>query len=305
MPFVQLAVYGAVVIGIAAMIAKVVRYVKAPEHFRWELYPVPHEKGRADYGGSYLEELDWWTQPRQTDMFKEVIEMGEEILLLKGVYKHNRKVWSFSLPFHLGMYICIGWQLLLVVGAILQYNGVAISGAGSGPGLIIHYATIICGYAALILTGFGALGLFFWRLGDSRQRPYNAPIEYVNLLLFVAAVAVGLINHLGGDPSFAGLRNFAEAVVTFGAAPPVTGWLAAEILLGALLIMYIPLTRMSHFVAKYFLYHSIRWNDEPNPRGSKIEKRIAELLNQKVGWNAPHIQTGSRWADVVKEMKDE
>ena len=89
-------------------------------------------------------------------------------------------------------------------------------------------------------------------------------------------------------------------------SPVIPGTIfSAEIIAISLLIMYIPLTRMSHFVAKYFLYHSVRWNDEPNERGSKIEKDILELLKQKVAWQGPHIQTGKPWTDVVKEMSDE
>ena len=79
MSFVQYATYVAMAVSILAMLVKAFRYIKAPEHFRWELYPVPHEKGRADYGGSYLEELDWWTKARQSDKFRELSEMLQEI----------------------------------------------------------------------------------------------------------------------------------------------------------------------------------------------------------------------------------
>jgi len=300
MPFVQYATYVAVAVSILAMLAKAFRYLKAPEHFRWELYPVPHEKGRADYGGSYLEELDWWTKSRQSDKFRELSEMFQEIILLKGVYHNNKKVWIFSFPFHLGMYLCIGWLLLLLLGAILEANGIVIGATAGGIAQIVHYLTIICGYVGLVLSGLGAFGLFMWRLTDSRQRLYSSPSDYANLLLFDIVVVVALIAHGTSDPSFAALRGYVQALATISPAT-VTGTLfTAEILLVSLLILYIPLTRMSHFVAKYFLYHSVRWNDEPNFRGSAIEKRIIGLLGQKVGWGAPHIQTGQPWTEVLK-----
>ena len=71
----------------------------------------------------------------------------------------------------------------------------------------------------------------------------------------------------------------------------------------ALLVAYIPLTHMSHFVGKYFAYHSIRWADEPNLRGGKQEKVIHELLDQPVSWSAPHIQGDGKktWLDVATE----
>jgi len=83
MLIIQLITYASVLIAIAAMIIKAFRYLKAPMHFRWELYPVPHEKGRAEYGGSFLEELNWWTKPRHSDKLNELKEMMQEVLLLK------------------------------------------------------------------------------------------------------------------------------------------------------------------------------------------------------------------------------
>ncbi|MDX9857291.1 MAG: hypothetical protein RBT76_05840 [candidate division Zixibacteria bacterium] len=295
----QIVTYAAVAVSVIAMLAKIIRYATAPEHMRWELYPVPHEKGRAEYGGSYLEELDWWTKKRHTDTVNELREMAAEVLLLKGVYHHNKTVWTWSLPFHVGLYLCIGWLVLLLMGAVLT----ALIGS-PGPdaafgGKAIHYLTVLCGYAGLGLSGIGALGLFVWRLSDRDQRKYNSPMEYVNLLFFVVVSAVAIAAQATLDPSFVALRQFVHSLVTFASFDSPGALFSAEVVLVSVLIAYIPLTRMSHFVAKYFLYHSVRWNDTPNERGSKMEKRVMELLNQKVGWSAPHMGAGKTWADAV------
>ena len=305
MILIQYLTYVSLLIAFIAMFAKAFRYIKAPTHFRWELYPVPHEKGRAEYGGSYLEELDWWSKPRHSDKLKELKEMMSEILFLKGVYHHNRKVWLFSFPFHFGMYLCIGWLMLLLIGSIMQISGLQIS-AQSGIFVSgIHYLTIFCGYSGLILSGTGAAGLLQWRMFDNEQRRFNSPAEYINLLFFIVVVGITLFSQFGLDTNFSYLRGYVQSLLTLS-SPVIPGTIfSAEIIAISLLIMYIPLTRMSHFVAKYFLYHSVRWNDEPNERGSKIEKDILELLKQKVAWQGPHIQTGKPWTDVVKEMSDE
>ena len=302
MLMVQVITYAALLLGLAAMLAKALRYVGAPEHFRWELYPVPHEKGRADYGGSYLEELDWWSRPRHAALLRELREMAVEIFLLKGVFRHNRKVWRFSWPFHMGLYISIGWLGLLFFGAIVEALGGSMSG---GLGAMVHLATIITGYVGMTMAWIGAFGLLMWRLTDRDQRPYNAPIDYFNLAFFDLVIAFALVGHLTVDPSFAALRAYITSLVTFSSAPAMPAVLAAEIVLGSLLLAYIPLTRTSHFVAKYFLYHAVRWNDMPSERGGKIERRIAAMLLQRVGWKASHIQTGQTWTDVIKEMRNE
>ncbi|MFZ5979126.1 MAG: nitrate reductase [Candidatus Zixiibacteriota bacterium] len=305
MMWIQFVTYASVLIAVVAMLAKAFRYIKAPQNFRWELYPVPHEKGKAEYGGSYLEELDWWTKPRHSDMIRELKEMMEEIFFLKGVFRNNKRVWVSSLPFHLGLYLCIGWLLLLLLGSLLEIFGVAIGLEAGVAGVMVHYLTVFTGYAGLILTGLGAFGLFIWRLTDANQKAYNSFADYFNLLFFDAVIAVALLAHIQADPDFTVLRGYVHSLVTFSAPTWNSGWLTAEILMVSLLILYIPLTRMSHFVAKYFLYHSVRWSDEPNFKGGKIEQRLMTLLQQKVSWSAPHIQQGKPWTEVVKEMKHE
>ncbi len=291
--------YFAVAVGVLAVIAKLIRYATAPESMRWELYPVPHEKGRADYGGSYLEELDWWSKPRHKDTVRELTEMAKEIILLKGVLHHNRKVWTFSFPFHFGLYLLIGWLFLLLLGAILEVAGVPVSASAAGIGVVIHYLTAVCGYAGFVLVGFGALGLLIWRLTDAKQRPYNSFAEYFNLFLFVVTAVVTLVAQIGSDPGFALTRGYVESLITLSGAGITSGWIIAEIALVSFLILYIPISRMSHFVAKYFLYHSVRWNDEPSERGSKLEKSIMKMLEKKVGWSAPHMHGDKTWAEAV------
>ena len=53
------------------------------------------------------------------------------------------------------------------------------------------------------------------------------------------------------------------------------GLTALEICLAALLLAYIPLTHMSHFVAKWFTYHHVRWSDEPNRPGASMGLRLS------------------------------
>jgi hypothetical protein len=71
----------------------------------------------------------------------------------------------------------------------------------------------------------------------------------------------------------------------------------------SLLVAYIPLTHMSHFIGKYFAYHAIRWNDTPNIPGGAEEKKIEAVLGQKVTWAADHIDgRGEKtWVDVATE----
>jgi nitrate reductase gamma subunit len=98
--------YIGIVFFLIAVAARFVFWSKMPMHLRWELYPVAHEGGgRAAYGGSYLEESDWWKKKREVSLLGELKVMVPEILFLVALREHNRKLWTWSFPFHFGLYL--------------------------------------------------------------------------------------------------------------------------------------------------------------------------------------------------------
>ena len=292
--------YVAAVVFVAAVVARVVKYATTPIHLRWELYPVPHEKGRAAWGGSIFEELEWWKKPRQLDRIGELRQMLAEIALLKGVWHHNRKLWFFSFPFHLGLYLLIGWLLLLLVAGILINTGTALRGT---VGDVFSWLVYLSGYGGLGLLIQGALGLLLRRVFDGGIRRYSSPAEYINLLFILAVAVVALIAQATTDPGFGRLAGYLASVIGFSRPRPLPTLLAMEVVAGALLVAYIPLTRMAHFVAKYFLYHDVRWADEPNPRGGRIEGQLKQVFAYRLNWSARHIQQGKSWAEVGTNLQ--
>ena len=74
-----------------------------PVHLRWELYPVAHEKGRP-YGGSYLEEIEWWHRPRRINLFGEFSTFMGELLLFKEYFKRKRGFGILFILFILGSF---------------------------------------------------------------------------------------------------------------------------------------------------------------------------------------------------------
>lgn len=50
---------------------------------------------------------------------------------------------------------------------------------------------------------------------------------------------------------------------------------------------------MSHYVGKYFTFHKVLWENEPNLPGSDIERQIQEAskVKPKTTWSAPHISS--------------
>jgi nitrate reductase gamma subunit len=305
--------YVSAAVFVAAIVARAVKISRLPLHLRWELYPVAHEKGRASYGGSYFEESDWWTKPRESSLVGELKVMVPEILLLAGVWEHNRKHWLRTFPFHFGLYLLAGLIGLLLVGGAAAVAGVSVSADGGLLGKTLHHLTYVLGYAGLALALAGTLALLARRSLDPDYREYTKKGDYFNLAFFAVTLVTALAAQGLTDPYFTGLRSYFTRLITFdfspadGAAASPTGLIAVEIILASLLVAYVPLTHMSHFFTKWFMYHDVRWNDEPNLRGGKIEHRIGEALQYPVSWSAPHIRGDGKktWADVATEGVEE
>jgi len=303
--------YAAAIVCLSAILWRAVKIASLPIHLRWELYPVAHEKGRSSYGGSYLEESDWWAKPRESSFIGELKVMIPEILLLAGVWEHNRSHWFRSFPFHIGLYILVGLVGLLLIGGIAIAIGFPLSVDAGLVGTLLYHLTYVAGYAGLVLGLLGTAALLIRRLFNQDYREYTKKSDYFNLVFFLLALGVALLAHLVADPDFAALRGYFARLVTLGLAPaevaPLSALSVAEIVLASMLVAYVPLTHMSHFFTKWFTYHDIRWNDEPNLAGGKIEHRVGNMLKYTPTWSASHISGDGKktWVDVTTSNVEE
>ncbi len=281
----------------AAFLARSIRLARLPVHLRWELAPVPHEKGRARYGGSYLENYEWWTKPREKSLTSEFLYMFQEIAFLKAVWEHNRPLWWFSVPFHNGLYLLIGAVGLLALGTILELVGVSASSWAWWQSLVLFAGGIGYGLGAI-----GALGLLTKRLFDPKLRDFSPPVTVFNLLLLLALFVTGLWAVVSAD-YFAGFSSYIGALLSADTSLTVPAAMAIHLTVGLVFLAYLPFTQMMHFVAKYFTYHEVRWNDEPLEVGGRLEKKLQRLLGQTVTWNGPHVHADGKktWVDIAIE----
>jgi nitrate reductase gamma subunit len=285
---------------VAASAMRAVSYARTPIHLRWELYPVPHEAaGRAAHGGSYFEESEWWKKRRVKNHLGEWSFMLREMVFLKGLHEANRPLWYRSFPFHFGLYLlAASAALFLLAGAQIAWLAVApdersvrvtatLAGAAFAPGVVLAF--------------FGAAALLHRRLVDPALRIYTTGADLFNLVFFMAALgltAAGALLRPAGSPGF---PQTAAGWLSWDPTLAISPLLAAGMMACALLLAYIPLTHMSHFIAKYFTYHSIRWDDTPLQDSGRMSTRLADCLTRKPTWSAEHLGAdGSRtWADIA------
>ncbi|MGM9525520.1 MAG: respiratory nitrate reductase subunit gamma [Peptococcaceae bacterium] len=276
---------------IGLTVKKFMEYGKLPQHGRQDLYPIPLEsEEKFKYGGSYMEDDKWYEKERQHNLKGEILDMLVEMLFIKKLFVNQNSFWWLSYSLHLGLYAAIAWSVLVLIGAFLPVC--FLTG-------IVTFLTILAGIIAGVLMTVGTIGLLCKRLFVREFKVYTTPQEYFNLVILLATSALGLVNWLG-DMQFEFGRNIARAMFTFqplsnfydGSVPAV---LVLFIIMLAFISIYIPLTKLSHYVGKYYTFHKVIWDNAPNMPGSKVEANIIAAANKPknpdaLKWEAPHAQ---------------
>ena len=292
--------FGAIGISLIVMTYRTLAIIRLPLHLRWELAPIPHEKGKGRYGGSYLEEYEWWNKPQPRSRIAPIIYMVKEIFLLRSIWKHNRPLWPLTFAFHIGIYLTLGMLLLSVVNAVFIIADVPLSVLNVS--LRIASVLAVVGY---LLGGLGAIGLMLKRALDCNLRPFNTVSKYFNLLFLGAVFISGGYTWLHSGDFASEMSFFIKRLITFDAGVTVTFPLSLHIVISLLFILYLPWTNMIHFIAKYFTYHEIRWDDKP--QDEKMGKELRGLRAQPVSWSATHVRADGKknWVDITTEETSE
>ncbi len=297
---VYMIVLGGALAFVIGSVVRAIRYARQPIHLRWELYPVPHEDPhRVAHGGSYFEEGNWWAKRGKFHPLGELRFMVPEVIFLKGLWEFNRPLWRRSFPFHFGLYLLAGTLGLTGLTALLDVCVPRLMGGTLGQ--ILHWLYTGSGFSGAILAISGAGLLLHRRLTAEDLRSYTAPADIFNLCWFLVAIGCLLAGHLLKGPDDPGTVTILRAVLSVDPTVRIPGLLGSGLVLSALLAAYIPFTHMSHFIAKYFTYHAIRWDDRPLRPGDRIEKKLAEYLTYRPTWSARHVGAdGTKtWADVA------
>lgn len=274
------------------LVYKIAQIIRLPLSLRWEVYPVPHEEGeKRHYGGSYMEEADWpRKQQRKGGLLAQLLEIFWEVAALKRVRQHNRYgLWPFSLAMHWGIYLLVAWVGLLAGEAILQ--NVFHLPLPSWPAIFV-------GVLSFVLGTSGALLLGLKRASSKELSLYTAPIDYFNLLFLLAIFALGLLSWLA-DPTFVHSRAYVAGVLSLKPAtmPPSV---AAHWLLVELFFIYMPFSKLIHYMAKYFTFHSALWDDGFKVKGSPIDEQVARQLSYTISWSGPHVIPGKTWLEEAQ-----
>lgn len=305
--------YCCIAVFLSAIAYRIYRQLALPVHVRWEIYPVQHEKAeRSAYGGSYMEETDWWKSPYETSSINEFAYMAQEILLLRGLWKENKSLWWVSFPLHMGLYLMLATFVLLLISAALTLWTSSVFAEGSILKAALGGLSAVCGWIGLAAGFIGSLGLLLRRMTDRDMKLYATPADYFNLVFILMFFICAFVTAAFADPSFDAARFYFTGLLSAGTfasgyAPGKSLSGALTIALASLLAAYIPLTHMSHMFMKYFLYHQVKWDDRPSRSGNDIEAAVLRNLNYRPTWQAKHIEADGQksWKDIASSSPKE
>jgi nitrate reductase gamma subunit len=297
---VYLAIYAGAAMFLAGCLRRILIYARAPLHLRWELYPVPHEDpARAEHGGSYFESAGWWHKPQVFHRCREWMAMFQEIAFLKSLREFNPRLWIPSFLFHGGLYLWIASLILMMAatlpGALTPELQIARLSVALLP------AAAWAGFAGEILVIAGALLLLLRRMTDVSLKNYTKAGDIFNLLFFIVAfafLAAGFVIH---GSNAASMGEIARGILRFDRGTDIGVVLGTGLMLTSALAAWIPFTHMSHFIAKYFTWHSVRWDDRRMERGSAMESKVAGYMNYHPTWAALHLAANGEksWAEIA------
>ncbi|HOX16707.1 MAG TPA: respiratory nitrate reductase subunit gamma [Smithellaceae bacterium] len=305
--------YCCIAVLLAAIACRIYRQLTLPVHVRWEIYPVQHESAkRRAYGGSYMEDADWWKSSYEASAANELKYMMPEILLLRGLWKENKELWWLSFPFHLGLYLMLTNVGLLLITTVFTLWSPTMYAEGGLLRLMMDALIVASGWFGIIAGLIGSLGLLYMRLADRDMKLYATPADYFNIVYILMFFLCALLTIVFVDPFFVAAKSYLLGLLTVGTfastyQPGQNVFGALTIVLASLLAAYIPLTHMSHMFMKYFLYHKVKWDDAPSRPGSAIESAVLQNLTRKPTWKAKHIGADGEksWQDIASSTPKE
>jgi nitrate reductase gamma subunit len=186
---------------------------------------------------------------------------------------------------------------------VLSGIGGGLTAIGAVPAISIAVSAVagIAGLAGAVLILMGACLLLLRRLTDPAVKNSTKPGDIFNLTLFIAAFALLLGGYVTRDAATASLSQLALGALRFDTAVKIGGCFGSGLILAAALAAYIPFTHMAHYVAKYFTWHTVRWDDRRAERGGPMEGTMTEYLNYKPSWAATHVGADGEksWAQIA------
>ncbi len=180
--------------------------------------------------------VKWTLYPVPAGWAAQLKFMIREILTFGTLYRFNRHLWAGTYILHLAM------------------GGFVLSIFLTLTGLTSAWPVEACLWALLL----AAIYIICLRFYDRPLRAVSTGEEYFNLSFLAIVAITGLLATPASDGLaflyyFSGLIRFRPDILFLS-------WNHFPFLVaGGLFLIYLPWSKMIHYVAKYFTYHRVNW----------------------------------------------
>ena len=180
--------------------------------------------------------VKWTLYPVPEGLAGQLRYMVKEMFTFETLYKFNRRLWFGSFSMHMAM-----------AGAVLFF---ILYLAGWATKLVVQLCLSVIVIAAIYIIGL--------RIYDKNLRLLSNFEEFFNVAFLGGVAAAGLAASVQHVP--VSLRLYFLSLIEFR---PDASFLSTvhilAVFLGGLFLIYLPLSKMIHYVSKYFTYHHINW----------------------------------------------
>jgi nitrate reductase gamma subunit len=183
--------------------------------------------------------VKWTLHPVPAGLAGQLRYMLKEIFTFETLYRFNRPLWIGTFCMHMAM---LGAVLFLILNLI-----------GWTKGFPVRYC--------LWLLAISVIYILWLRIQDGNLRVLSSFEEYFNLAFLAAVATAGL--RASTPHASSSSRSYLLGLLTFQpGAMPLTWDQLLAVFLGGLFLIYLPWSKMIHYIAKYFTYHHINWQKE-------------------------------------------
>ncbi len=180
--------------------------------------------------------VKWTLYPVPEGLTGQLRYMAKEMFTFETLYKFNRRLWFGSFSLHMAM---VGFAVFFILYL-----------SGWSTKCVVQLCLWVMVIAPIYIMGL--------RIYDKNLRLLSNFEEFFNLAFLAGVAAACLAASVPYVPD--SLRLYFWGLTEF--RPDVSFLSTVHILavfLGGLFLMYLPLSKMIHYVSKYFTYHHINW----------------------------------------------